>query len=189
MRVVILILLSLALVLDARALSVASDYLEGDRLILADGTSKIYSIRLQNPDSGELAVRIDYDKDHMKIIGSKEEFTLPPSSSTRVEFNVTAPKYVKNNNLFPISYTVHQVSGAGGQGTSFLGRISKNFNLEVIRDPNRFYFDIEYAVIGAAALAFLLYILRKNINGIKGYWKRRGKGSSKAFRKGKINKW
>ena len=185
MRVVILILLSLALVLDARALSVASDYLEGDKLTLVEGASKIYSIRLQNPDSNEMRVRVDYDKDHMKLIDSKEEFTLPPESSTRAEFNVTAPEYRKNNNLFPISYTVHQVSGGGGGGASFLGRINKNFNLEVIRDPDRFYFDIEYAVIGAAALAFLLYILRKNI---KSCWKRRGKGPRKIFRKGKINK-
>ena len=190
MRVVILILLGLVLALNANALSVASDYLENDRLTLIEGTSKIYSIRLQNPDSFESTIRIDYDKDYMQAIDFKEEFTLPPKSSIRIEFNVIAPEYDKNKNLLPISYTVHQISGAGGSGASFLGKINKNFQLEVIRNPDRVYLDRNYIIIGiiigAIVLALLLYILRKNI---MSFWKSPDKASKSGFKSRKLIKW
>ncbi len=61
MRVIVLILLSLALVLDVNAIAVASDYLENNTLKIIEGTSGIYSIRLQNPYSYESIVKVSYD--------------------------------------------------------------------------------------------------------------------------------
>ena len=127
----ILFLLSLASSLSAKALAVASDHLEGNTLTLIEGTSKIYGIRLQNPDSSESRVKVDYDGQFMKLLDYREEYILPPQSSTRIEFNVTAPNYDKNNDSFTLSYTVHQLSAPSGSGIPFLTKINKNFKLKV----------------------------------------------------------
>jgi len=161
MRAVILILLCLLLSLNAKALAVASDYLEDNTLVLIEGTSSIYSIRLQNPDSYESKVKVAYDSQIMKAINFKEEYTLPPQSSTRIEFNVTAPKYDKNNNLFAVSYTIHQLTGPSGGGIPFLTKINKNFMLKSIKNPNIFHVNYGYAPYAVIALAFLLYVFGK----------------------------
>jgi len=119
MKLTILILLTAILSLNVEALAVASDYLEDNTLTLMEETSEIYSIRLQNPNSYESKVKVDYDKKYMEPKEFKEEYTLPPTSSTRIEFNVTAPKYDKTNNLFGISYTVHQLSGGRWRRNTF----------------------------------------------------------------------
>ena len=153
----------LALSLDVKALAVASDFLESGILTLVEETSTIYSIRLQNPDSGESRVKVDYDKEFMKALEFKEEYILPPESSTRIEFNITAPKYNKNNDLFKMSFTVHQLSGGGGGGIPFLLKINKQFKLKVIKDPNRFHIDffiVAYAIV-FLAIFFFLYKKRK----------------------------
>ena len=175
MRVVILILLSMVLSLDAKALAVASDYLEGNILTLMEGSSKIYSIRLQNPDSSESRVKVDYDTQFMKAADFKEEYILPPQSSTRIEFNVIAPKYDKYNNLFTVGYTVHQLSSPSGGGIPFLTKINKNFKLKVAKNPNKFYINYDYAAYAVIASVFLLYVFRKK------YAKKRSKRKSRKF--------
>ena len=163
MRLIVLFLILLVSGLGVKALAVASDYLEGNTLTLIEGSSKIYSIRLQNPDSYESRVKVDYDAQFMKAIDFKEEYILPPQSSTRVEFNITAPKYDKNNDLFALSYTVHQLSGPAGGGIPFLTKINKNFKLKVIQDPNKFHINYDYVTYAVIALVFLLYVFRKKI--------------------------
>ena len=180
MRVIVLVLLSLVLILDVKALAVASDYLEDNTLELIEETSTIYSIRLQNPNSYETKVKVDYNKNLMKAIDFKEEHTLPPESSTRIEFNVTAPKYNKKNNIFVMSYTVHQLTGPSGSGIGFLTKINKNFKVEVLRDPDKVYVD--YIVVAAIALALFLYIFMKNITG---YREKKKNIPKKAFKKEK----
>src|SRR3989344_909772 len=141
MRALILSLLVLFLNLNAEnaeAIAVASDYLEDNTLTLIEGTSKIYRIQLQNPDSFEIKYKVDYDDQFMKAIDFKEEYILPPKSSISIEFNVTAPKYDTKNNIFAVSYTVHQLTGGDGGGIPFLTKINKNFKLKVARDPNKF---------------------------------------------------
>ncbi|MBS3104651.1 hypothetical protein J4234_00165 [Candidatus Woesearchaeota archaeon] len=164
----ILFLLSLASSLSAKALAVASDHLEGNTLTLIEGTSKIYGIRLQNPDSSESRVKVDYDGQFMKLLDYREEYILPPQSSTRIEFNVTAPNYDKNNDSFTLSYTVHQLSAPSGSGIPFLTKINKNFKLKVARDPNKFYIDYDSAAYLTVILAFLLYIFWKKNKARKG---------------------
>jgi hypothetical protein len=165
MRAVILILLCLLLSLNAKALAVASDYLEDNTLALVEGTSKIYSIRLQNPDSFESRVKIDYDRQYMKAMDFKEEYILPPKSSTRIEFNVTAPNYNKNNNKFVVSYTVHQLTAPSGGGIPFLTKINKNFKLKVEKNPNKLhaedFFKLAYSITLLAISFFILKSLIK----------------------------
>ena len=165
MRVVTFILLSVMLSLNAKALAVASDYYEGNTLKLTEGTSKIYGIRLQNPDSYEYKVKVDYDNQFMKAIGFSEEYVLLPQSSTSIEFNVTAPKYDKKNSLFAISYTVHQLTAPSGGGIPFLTKINKNIKLQVVEDPSKLhidYFSVGYiAVLLLAAFGILKKCIRK----------------------------
>lgn len=186
----ILVFLSSVLIFEVKALAVASDYLEKNTLQLVEGSSTIYSIRLQNPDSYELRVKVDYDKGLMQAFDFKEEYVLQPGETASIVFNITAPKYKKNENIFPLSYTVHQVSGAGGSGVGFSPKISKGFKLEVIRNPGRFYIDPLYIVLPAMALAFFLFIYRKNIrNLIKNRSRIFSKRKFNAFKSRKIIKW
>lgn len=85
----------------------------------------------------------------------KEFYTLPPKSSTRLEFNVTAPKYNKENNIYIISFSVQQLGGSG----ILLPGISKSIKLEVIKDPDRFrinYFHLSVIIILLIIIFFLL---------------------------------
>lgn len=194
MRCVILIsisiFLSMLLILDTQALSVASDYLEDNTLQLIEGTSAIYGIRLQNPDSYELRVKVDYDKGLMQAFEFKEEYVLQPGETAGIRFNITAPKYKKGENIFTLSYTVHQLYGAGGSGVGFSPKISKGFKLEVVRSQERFYIDPIYIVSALGAIAFLLIVHRKNIsNLIKNRNRFFSKKKFKAFKSRKIIKW
>ena len=164
MRVVILILALSALSLNAEAIAVASDHLDGNILELVEGTSKIYRINLQNPESYEIRYKVDYSNDFMKALDFKDEYILPPQSSVTVEFNVTAPKYIKNKDILHISYTVHQLTGGGGGGVSFLTKINKQFKLKVIKDPNRFHINYFYAAYSIVLLAIFFFLYKKRIS-------------------------
>jgi len=160
MRLAILILLTIVIISDVKALAVISDYLPGKTLELLEDTSTIYNIKLQNPSQYEYKVKVTYDDTLMKAINFKEEYTLPPKSNTKVEFNVTAPKYVKNKDIFELSLTVHQLTGAGG-GVGFLPKISKQFKLKVVEDPNAFYINYWYLGYGIVLLIIIFFLLRK----------------------------
>lgn len=162
--IIILVLLSSLLSLNAKALAVASDYLENNMLVLEEGASTIYSIRLQNTESYEAAYKVDYDKNFLKPIEYKEQYIVEPKSSYRIEFNVTAPAYDhkdQNNNLLTLGYTVHQLTGQSGGGIPFLTKINKNFKLKVIKNPNKLY--INYLSVGYIAVLLLLtfFLLKK----------------------------
>ena len=181
MRVVILILiiaLSLtALSLNAEALAVASDYLESNTMELEEGTSRIYGIRIQNPDPVEIKARVAYDTEFMKGLDFKEEYSIPAESSVAIQFNITAPKYNKNNNLFRTDFTVHQLNNAPGAGTQFLTSINKKIKLQVIKNPNRFhinYFYVGYAII-LLLIILLLYRKKKHKQKKKINWGRKFK--------------
>ena len=163
MRGVIFILLVLAIVtLKVNAISVASDYLTNDTLELISGTSKIYSIRLQNPSDYEVGIRLDYDATFMKAIDYKEIYILPPQTTGyRIEFNVTAPKKA---GLHRVGYTVAEVEPIGGGGLPIRLKINRNFNLRVIEDPNKFKIDYDYVVYAVIVLAFLFYVFWQRHN-------------------------
>ena len=168
MRVIVLILLSLVLnlvlILDVKAIAVASDYLEDGTLELIEGTSTIYNIQLQNPDSYTSKYKVVYDDKYMKAIDFKEEYTLPPKSSESIKFNITAPKYKKDNNVFTLSYTVHQLSGGDESGISFLTKINKQFKLKAVKDPDRFHINYFYVVYVIILLIIIFFLFKKSSN-------------------------
>ena len=136
MKRLTLILAMFALIsLKANAISVASDYLADDTLELISGTSKIYSIRLQNPTDKEAGIKLDYDSTFVKARDYQSVYTLPPKTSGyRIEFNITAPK---EPGLYKIGYTVSEVEPAGNSGLPVRLKINKNFYLKVIEGPKR----------------------------------------------------
>lgn len=146
--------LLMSLSIGVNAISVASDYLQGNTMELISGTSNVYSIRLQNPTNAEVAIKLDYDHAFMKVIEYKEVYILPPKTSGyKILFNVTAPK---KEGLYNLGYAVSEVEPSGG-GLPIRLKINKNFNLKVIRDPNKFYIRKEHAAYAVIALVFLLY--------------------------------
>ena len=159
MRVTIFLLLALAILsLQVNAISVASDYLVNDTLVLISGTSKIYGIRLQNPTDYEVGLKLDYDNTFMKVIDYKEIYILAPKETGyKILFNVTAQK----PGLYKIGYTVSEVDPAGSGGLPIRLKINRNINLKVIKDPNRIqinYFNLAFAV---ALLVLALLLLQK----------------------------
>ena len=154
---IFLLLVLLTASLQAKAISIVSDYLVNDTLELIEGTSKIYSIRLQNPTDYETGIKLDYDPTFIKVIDYKEVYTLAPKTTGyRVEFNVTAPQ---KPGLYRAGYTVSEVEPAGSGGLPIRLKISRNFNIRAIKEPNKFY--INYFLVGyilvLAIAAFALF--------------------------------
>ena len=163
MRVVILlILIAITLSFNVNALAVVSDFLENDTLFLEDGTSKLYGIRLQNPSSEETQLKLTYDDTIAKIIDYEEIYTVPPKSSKAITFNITTPRKFNPGDTYVVSYTVHQLSGSGG-GIPVLLKINKNFNVKIIRVPDKFYINYSYIAYAAIAVALLSYVFWKII--------------------------
>ena len=162
MKRLIFILAVFALIsLKVNAISVASDYLVNDTLELVAGTSKIYSIRLQNPTENEAGIKLDYDSTFVKLRDYQNIYTLPPKTSGyRVEFNITAPK---KPGLYKIGYTVSEVEPAGSSGLPVRLKINKNFYLRVIEEqtkPNSSYsVPANYSGLIYAVILILLIFL------------------------------
>ena len=159
-------LLLILLSLKANAISVVSDYLTNNTMVLVSGESKVYSIRLQNPSDNEVGIRLDYDDTLMKVLEGKLIYTLQPKETGfRILFNITAPK---QPGMYRVSYTVSEVEPGGGSGVPIRLKINRNFDLKVTKidlkatkNPGKFYINYEYAAYAAIVLAFLSYIFWK----------------------------
>ncbi len=178
MKILIFALFIAVLSLNAGALSVVSDYLVNDTLLIEEGSSKLYGARLQNPGSEEIYLQITYDNTTAKIIGYEEINAVPPQSSKPILFNVSAPPKAKPGKIYIISYTVHELSGSG-QGVPILLKISKSLKVKIIKDPDKFYIDelkqfIPQAAILGVILFFLIMKFAKKA-GIKIKWKKNWK--------------
>ena len=169
MRGAIFLILALVILsLKVNAINVVSDYLVNSTLELIEGSSKIYSIRLQNPTDNDIGMHLDYDSSIMKVIDYKEVYTLPPKETAyRILFNVTAPK---KPGLYKVGYTVGEVEAGSSGGLPLRLKISRNFNLRVIEEPkmnkepkktNKPQINYNYVAYAAIVLAFLLYLLIK----------------------------
>ena len=156
----ILILLALiALSLQVNAISVASDYLENNTLELISGTSKIYSIRLQNPTDEETGIKLDYDQTFIKVIDYKDTYILAPKvAGYKILFNVTAPKKL---GLYNVGYSVGEVDTGGGTGLSLRLKIGRGFKLRVVEEPNTFHINYGYVAYAVIILVFLIYMITK----------------------------
>lgn len=166
MRVVILFLIIAALSvtvlsLNAEAIAVASDYLESNVMELEEGTSRIYGIRIQNPDNAESRAKVTYDTEFAKAIDFKEEYIIPAGSSVAIQFNITAPKYNKKNNLFNIGYTVHQLTHAPGAGTQFFTSIHQKIKLQVLKSPSKIHIDYFSVAVAIILLVVIFFLYRK----------------------------
>ncbi len=165
MRVIVLAALILILVIyNVNALAVASDFLEDDTLVLVEGESKLYEIRVQNPTQQEIKVKITYDESFLEIIDQQDEYTIPPETNYPILFNVST-RNAKVNQIYTLSYTVHQLSGSG-PGLPMLIKIAKSFNLKVVKDPNKFYISDLYKYYPQFIIVLLIifFLVRKKLN-------------------------
>ncbi|MBI2559198.1 hypothetical protein HYW20_07800 [Candidatus Woesearchaeota archaeon] len=160
MKIIIFLLFALSIMaVSANAISVVSDYLVDDTLVLIQGESKIYSIRLQNPTDNEVGIKLDYDRKLMKAVDYKEVYILPPKTAGyRVLFNVTAPE---ETGLYDVSYTVGEVEPSGGGSLPILLKINRNFKLKVVENPKKFKLGYGSIIFATAILAFVLHIFIK----------------------------
>ena len=158
MRVLIFILFIAILSFNANAIAVVSDKLENDTLLIEDGASKLYGIRLQNPDPDEIKLQLTYDDSIAKVIDYEEIYTISPKESKPIFFNVSAPVNSKPDDTFTLSYTAHQLSG-GGTGISLLLKINKNLNVKIVKNPDKFYIRDYYQYIPRAVIIIVIVLL------------------------------
>ena len=157
--VLLFTLLLILLSLKANAISVVSNYLTNNTMVLVSGESKVYSIRLQNPSDNEIGIRLDYDDTIMKVLEGKLIYTLPPKEAGfSILFNITAPK---QPGMYRVSYTVSEVEPGGGGGVPIRIKINRNFDLKVIKNPRNLYVNYYYVAYAAIGLVFLSYIFWK----------------------------
>ena len=148
---------------NVSALAVASDYLKDKTLLLEDGTSKFYGIRLQNSGSEEIQIQLTYTSTVARVVDYQEIYTVPPNSNRPILFKISAPPGSKPGDVFRLGYTINELSPPAGGGIPFLIKISKNIKVKIIEDPDKFYPNYDYVAYGAIILAFILYIYRKKI--------------------------
>jgi hypothetical protein len=173
MRGVIFLVLVMAIAcLKVNAISVSSDYLVNDTMVLIESTSKIYKIVLQNPTNYEIGMKLDYEKTFIKVIDYKEVYILPPKEMYTVQFNVTAPEEI---GVYTIGYTVSEVEPGGFGGVPIRLKINRNFKLNVVKNPDKFYINNDYVAYAVIILIFLLYIIKKK------YAKKRTRQKNKKF--------
>ena len=159
--IIITAIVLLVLIYNASSLGVSQDYLANDTIELIEGTSRLHSIRIQNPSQNEVTIKLTYDNAYLKVIDREEndEYAILPKTTRKIFFNVTAEN-LKPNEIHDVGYTVHQVSGSG-DGVPILVKIAKNFKIKVVRDTNKFYlpdyFDYAPHIAVIGAVLFLLF--------------------------------
>ena len=143
--------------MEVRAISVVSDYLVNGTLELTEGTSKIYSIRLQNPTDNEVGIKLDYDATFLKVIDYKEVYILPPKTTGyRILFNLTAPEKL---GLYTVGYAVSEVEPGAGGGLPIRLKINRNFKLRVIEEPSNKVEDINKLQADYSNIAYIAILL------------------------------
>ena len=160
MKILVLtIFILIALVYNVNALAVASDFLENDTIVLIEGASRLYGIRIQNPSQQEIRVKLTYDEAILKVIDYQDEYIIPPETNYPVLFNVSTPKNAKPNQIYTVSYTIHQLAGSGS-GLPILIKIAKNFKLKITKDPNKFYISDYYPYIpNVVIILIIIFVL------------------------------
>ena len=150
--------------LEAYAIGISSPYLENNTIQLIKGQSTIYSINLQNPEDIDINVKISYSSDVAKIIDYKEVYTLLAGKlDTPVSFNKTASEETKINKIYTVSYSVKPLSIPGGGTLPMTMSIAKQFNVKIIKDPDKAgtYVLGYYAAFIAIAMIIFIFIWKK----------------------------
>ena len=149
--------------LKAYAIGVSSPYLENNTLQLIKGQSTIYAINLQNPENADINVKISYSSDIAKIIDYKEMYTLPAGKlDTPILFNITASEETKINKIYVVSYSVKPLPIAAGGTLPMTMSIAKQFNVKIIKDPNRANMRVLwYYAAFIAILVIIIFILTR----------------------------
>ena len=154
------ILTVVMLALDSAALSVVSDFLENNTLVIKEGESKLYGIRLQNPTDEEAHFKLTYDNQIAKIVDYQEVYAVSPQTNKPLYFNITTRSLKPGS--YVMSYTVHELSGSG-QGVPILLKINKDIKIKVDKNPEK-SLNSNYLVYTAIIALFLLsYIFRKRL--------------------------
>ena len=145
--------------MNIAALSVVSDFLENNTLVVKEGESKLYGIRLQNPTGGETSFKLTYDEQIAKIVDYQEIYTVPPGANKPIYFNITTKNLKPGDHI--MSYTVHELSGSG-QGVPILLKISKNLKIKVDKNTENSSNSNYFPILVIIAL-FALYFIGKGI--------------------------
>ena len=137
------------------ALGIVSDYLERDTLEVEEGTSSLYSIRIQNQEEGAVDVKFSYDNTFLTLLDGEDRYSIPPKGTLRLVFNVTAPQ-VDGNQTHRIGYTVQKI-GSEGSGMPILLTIGRNFDLKIVdSNPRRPWLLFAGGLLVAFVLASLV---------------------------------
>ncbi len=154
-----------AMAVAATALAVSTPFLENNVLQLPEGKSTQFTIVLQNADETDIQANVGYSSDSniAGVIDYKESYLLrTKSADTKLTFNITAPQNAQIGDVYEVRFTVSPAQAREGGTIAVLAGISRNFNVLIIRDPNKFYLNYYIAetgwLWGIVALTLVCYL-------------------------------
>ncbi len=169
---------------EGHAVGVSIPFLEENILQVPEGGATLFTITLQNVESEDVLVKVDYssDSDIAKIIDHKQAYLLPAGSvDNKVTFNISIPENANIGDIYSVKLTVAPLKPGAGGTISVLAGISRNFKVQVTRAPDKFYFGqylkeqgMMWAVVVLVLAIYVVYSIRKKKKGGK-------KGSNKLW--------
>lgn len=116
-----------------QALGVAQEYLEDNTLYLKPGTSRLFTVTLQNEDDEEVKIKFVVASEIITIINPEEYYTIPAKFyDTRIRLNIFVPQDAKIDTVYPINYYVQPMANSDGGMIPLNLRINKQFFVKVI---------------------------------------------------------
>ena len=151
----LLLFFSVILAANSFALGIASDFLVNNTMELEKGESKLYGVRIQNPQLDVKRVVFGFQSDIAKVVDYKEVYEFSEEQRViPILINITAPKNAHRGQEFTVGYYIEPVE-VPGQGLSIKTRIDKGFTVR-IKEQRWFSFAYSYSYIH---LIIAIYIL------------------------------
>jgi hypothetical protein len=132
------ILIALALFLlvispEIYSLGVAQDFLQDDTMYLQPGASRLLKITLQNEESQEVLVTLNFESEIARIIDMQQIYTIPPTFyDKRFYMNISIPLDTPYNTSYSIGYSVQPLLNKSGAMIPLNIRLNKHFNVIVV---------------------------------------------------------
>jgi hypothetical protein len=129
-RLAILVIFILLISGSVHAIGVAQEYLKDNILQMAPGTTRIFTITLQNSDNSSLNVKLSLNSKIASIIQYQEIYTIPPMFyDLYIRLNITVPADAKIGEIYPVDYFVQPLVLADGAMIPINLRINKHFSV------------------------------------------------------------
>ena len=161
------LLAALCLSMQVMAMGIASDFLEQDTMRLAPGETRLYGIRLQNPEPKDVWVRAGVESEIAQLVNPQERYLLKAGSyANALSIEVRAPEDAAGTR-FIVGYWMQPESEGGNVPIAV--RIERSFTVQIgesLQEPapaREHGFPFLFATLGVtlAALGAVMWRLAR----------------------------